>query len=99
MSFHVVLSLAEDAHSAFASLLCCFFISLKFYNRFTKNYPAEVCLLSHEVTFKPLSSALHGSVRFLRNPLPAPHSASLAIGLPVIYRQERYGLTKFHTSN
>ena len=82
MLFHVVLRLAEDAHSAFASLLCCFFISVKFYNRFTKNYPAEVCLLSHEVTLKPLSSALHGSVRFLRNPLPAPHSASLEIGLP-----------------
>ena len=78
ISFHVLLCLAEDAHSAFA----CFFISFKFYNRFTKNYPAEVCLLSHEVTFKPLSSALHGSFRFLRNPLPAPRLAFLAIGLP-----------------
>ncbi|WP_204509228.1 hypothetical protein, partial [Bacteroides caecigallinarum] len=64
-----------------------------------KNYPAEVCLLSHEVTLKPLSSALHGSVRFLRNPLPAHHSASLAIGLPAICKQEKYGLTKFRTSN
>lgn len=57
ISFHVLLCLAEDVHSAFALLLCCFFISFEFYNRFTKNYPAEVCLLSHEVTFKPLSSA------------------------------------------
>ena len=80
--FHTVLRPAEDAHSAFALLLCCFFISFEFYNRFTKNYPAEVCLLSHEVTFKPLSSALHGSFRFLRNPLPAPRSAFLAISLP-----------------
>ena len=92
MSFHVVLLSAEDAHSAFASLLCCFFVSLKFYNRFTKNYPAEVCLLSHEVTFKPLSSALRGSIRFLRNPLPALHSASLAIGLPAIYSRRNTGL-------
>ncbi|MCE8952293.1 hypothetical protein K0G22_15760 [Bacteroides thetaiotaomicron] len=82
MSFHVVSRSAEDAHSAFALFLCCLFISFKFYNRFTKNYPAEVCLLSHKVTFKPQSSVLHGSIRFLCNPLPALYSASLAIGLP-----------------
>ena len=80
--FHTVLRPAEDAHSAFALLLCCFFISFEFYNRFTKNYPAEVCLISHGVMFKPLSSALHRIIHFLRNPLPAPRSAFLAISLP-----------------
>ena len=82
ISFHVVFRTVKDAHSAFALLICSFFILLKFYNRFTKNYPAEVCLISHGVMFKPLSSALHRIIHFLRNPLPAPHSAFLAIGLP-----------------
>lgn len=82
MLSHTVLFVAEDAHSAFALLLCCFFISLKNYNRLTKNYPVEVCLLSHKVTLKALFSTLHGRVRFLRNSLPTFHLASLAIGLP-----------------
>lgn len=47
ISFHGVFRTVEDAHSALALLFCCFFISLKFYNRSTKNYPGEVCLLSH----------------------------------------------------
>lgn len=34
--------------------------------------------------FKPLSSALHGSIRFLRNLLPASHSAYLTVGLPAV---------------
>ena len=44
----------------------------------------EVCPLSRRVTLKPLSRALHHGIRFLHNPLPAPHSAALTIGHPSV---------------
>lgn len=60
----------------------------KFHIPLAKNYHAEVYPFSREVTFKPLSSSLQrggeGGIRFLRNPLPAYHSAFLTIGLPVL---------------
>jgi len=39
---------------------------------------AEVCPLSREVLFQPLSTPLQDGFRFFRFPLPAPSSAHLA---------------------
>ena len=58
------------------------------------NHHAEVCPLSCEVMFQLLSIPLQDGIRFLRNLLPAPHSAFLAVSLLVL-PQERYRLTMF----
>ena len=58
---------------------------------------AEVCSLSRPVTSKPVSAPLQSGLRFLRLPLPASPSASLAVGLPVI--QQGYGLTLFRVGD
>lgn len=56
---------------------------------------AEVGSLSGGVTFKPLSTALHDGVRFLRTPLPAVPTAFLAIHLPTVICGWSYGFTLF----
>ena len=73
----------------------------------------EVCPLSCGVMFpfgpvgvlpgQPLSTALHGGLRLLHLPLPAPPSVSLAASLPALAQtaasQERYRLTMFRLSD
>lgn len=54
-----------------------------FYRLIARRDHVEVGPLSRGVTFKPLSSPLQTSVRFLHDPLPAPPTASLAISLPM----------------
>ena len=58
---------------------------------------AEVGALSGGVMFKPLSTALHDGVRFLRTPLPADPSVFLAVDLALHGRD--YGLTLFLPSD
>ena len=58
---------------------------------------AEVGSLSGGVTFKPLSTALHDGVRFLRAPLPAGPAVFLTVDLPFDGRD--YGLTLFPPSD
>ncbi|RGN59221.1 hypothetical protein DXB58_13845 [Bacteroides sp. OM05-10AA] len=66
----------------------------KSYKFLVKSHLAEVCPLSCEVMLQPLSIPLQNGVRFLRIPLPAFHSASLTVCLPVV-TQEKYGFTMF----
>ena len=56
--------------------------SSKLYRQIAGRDQLEVGPLARGVTFKPLSGRLQPGVRFLHHPLPAPPSASLAIGLP-----------------
>jgi len=42
----------------------------------------EVCTLSREVMFQPLSAPLQRGIRFFHIPLPASPSAHLAMGFP-----------------
>jgi hypothetical protein len=60
---------------------------------------AEVGSLSGGVMFQPLSTALHDGVRFLRTPLPAVPTASLAIRLPTLICGWTYGFTLFLPSD
>ena len=46
----------------------------------------EVCPLSRGVMFQPLSDPLQTGFRFLRHPIPAQSTASLAVRLPVKLR-------------
>ena len=87
--FQPLTFLVEDAHFVFTPPICCFFIS-KVHIPLAKNYPAEVCPFSREVTFKPLSPSLQGGIRFLRNPLPAYHSAFLTGGLTCSKKNRRH---------
>ncbi len=57
----------------------------------TKDH-AEVCPVSREVMFQPLSEPLQPGIRFLCDPIPAPPTARLAVRLP---RGQQYGLTTF----
>ena len=50
---------------------------------------SEVCLLSYEANFEPLSIPLQDGLRFFRFPLPADLSVGLATFLP---RRETSGL-------
>ena len=46
-------------------------------------HPLEVCLLSHEAKFEPLSPPLQCSLRFFQHPLPAISLVGLATILPI----------------
>ena len=63
--------------------------SSKLYRQIAGRDQLEVGPLARGVTFKPLSGRLQPSVRFLHHPLPAPPSASLAIGLPTTWAEIR----------
>jgi hypothetical protein len=60
---------------------------------------AEVGSLSGGVMLQPLSTALHDGIRFLRTPLPAVPTASLAIRLPTKSCGWTYGFTLFLPSD
>jgi hypothetical protein len=53
-----------------------------FYRLIARRDHVEVGALSRGVTFKPLSEPLQPGIRLLHDPLPAPPTASLTIGLP-----------------
>ncbi len=55
----------------------------------------EVCPLSREVMFQPLSILLLNGIRLLHSPLPATPSASLASRFPC---RESDGLTVFRST-
>ncbi len=62
----------------------------------------EVCPLSREVMFQPLSEPLQPGVRFFRPPIPAQSTASLTVRLPARLRWQPYRLTTFpacHTTD
>jgi hypothetical protein len=56
----------------------------------------EVGLLSHAVMLQPLCRPLQTAIRFLRPPLPASPTVSLAGHLPT---GQQYGLTVFRAKN
>ena len=62
---------------------------------FVKKDPVEVCPLSREVIFKPLSLLLPEGIGFLHHPIPAFPSTGLTARFPL---REKYGLTTFRMS-
>lgn len=61
----------------------------------TNKDPMEVCPVSREANFEPLSTRLQYGIRFLHPPLPASTSGYLTISLPI---GRKYRLTKFRTT-
>lgn len=67
---------------------------MRLFRRLATKDHAEVCPVSREVMFQPLSGSLQPGIRFLCNPIPASPTVHLAAHLPM---GQRYGLTTFPT--
>jgi len=63
-------------------------------NFFATYHHSDVGPLSCQVTLKPVSAPLQRSIRFFRNPTPAPPLAE-PYGL-LSSEEERYGVSTFH---
>jgi hypothetical protein len=84
-------------HAGWCTRPCCCVHLLSFRldgskNSLVKRDQEEVCPLSREVMFQPLSAPLQDGIRFLLDPAPAPPWAGFAACCP---RRERYGVSTF----